>query len=134
MEGNNNKVIIGHNTVVNAFKNAYTSFNACHGSTIIIGPNCLFSNNVEIHTTDYHTIIDDKGISFNKPSDVYIGKHCWIGLKCVLLKGVKLEDNTIVGACSLVTRKYDEGNIIIAGNPATQIKRNVTWTNDRKWN
>lgn len=133
MEGNNNKIVIGHNTIVNASKKTPTSFNACHGGSIVINPNCLFSNNIEIHTTDYHSIVDERGFSINRPSDVYIGKHCWIGLRSVLLKGTRLSDNTIVGACSLVAKSYEEGNIIIAGTPAILKKRKVSWTNERNW-
>jgi acetyltransferase-like isoleucine patch superfamily enzyme len=55
--------------------------------------------------------------------DVIIGKKCWIGMNAIILPGVQLGDNTIVGAGSVVTKPFPDGNILIAGNPAKIIKR-----------
>jgi len=55
--------------------------------------------------------------------DIVIGENCWIGMNCVILPGVILGKNTIVGAGSIVTKSFEEGNCVIAGNPAKIIKR-----------
>ena len=52
---------------------------------------------------------------------VTIGNKCFIGINSILLPGVELGDNTIVGAGSVVTKSFREGNIVIAGNPARKI-------------
>ena len=57
-----------------------------------------------------------------KGKDIRIGKNCWIGMNSVILPGVELGDHTIVGAGSIVTKSYKEGNCIIAGNPAKKIR------------
>jgi acetyltransferase-like isoleucine patch superfamily enzyme len=54
--------------------------------------------------------------------DVIIGKKCWIGMNSVILPGVCLGDHTIVGAGSVVTKSFPDGNCIIAGNPARIIR------------
>jgi acetyltransferase-like isoleucine patch superfamily enzyme len=56
-------------------------------------------------------------------SDVIIGKKCWIGMNSMILPGVCLGDNTIVGAGSIVTKSFPEGYVVIAGNPAKIIKK-----------
>ncbi len=55
-------------------------------------------------------------------SDVNIGEKCWIGMNSVILPGVTLGTNTIVGADSIVTKSFPEGFCVIAGNPAKIIK------------
>ena len=53
---------------------------------------------------------------------ILIGKFCWIGMGAVILPGVQLGDNVIVGANSVVTKSFEQGHCIIAGNPAKVIK------------
>lgn len=54
--------------------------------------------------------------------DIVIGKNCWIGMNSIILPGIVLGDNTIVGAGSIVTKSFENGNCVIAGNPAKLIK------------
>ena len=54
--------------------------------------------------------------------DINIGEKCWIGMNSVILPGVTLGNHTIVGAGSIVTKSFPEGNCIIVGNPARKIK------------
>ena len=97
-----------------------------------IGKNCMFSGEVAIWGTDGHIIKDkESGQCINKATNgVEIGDHCWIGHRVTIIKNTILQKDTIVGACSLVKGQFNESNIIIAGNPAKIIKRNVEW--DRK--
>ena len=52
---------------------------------------------------------------------ITIGDSCFIGMNSILLPGVELGDHTIVGAGSVVTKSFPEGNVVIAGNPARPI-------------
>lgn len=64
--------------------------------------------------------------NFSAPSvpcePVIISENCWIGANAVILPGVNLRPGTIVGAGSVVTKSFNVGNVIIAGNPAKIIK------------
>lgn len=52
---------------------------------------------------------------------IKIGNSCFIGIKSILLPGVELGDYTIVGAGSVVTKSFPDGNVVICGNPARVI-------------
>lgn len=95
---------------------------------ITIGKDCLFSDNIILWPSDGHTIYDvNTGEIINNKLGIEIGNHCWIAKSAHVLKNIKLEDNTIVGAHSVVSKSFNEKNIIIAGNPARIIKRNTNW-------
>ena len=53
-----------------------------------------------------------------------IGKHCFIGARSVILPGLEIGDESIVGAGSVVTKDVPPRSIV-AGNPAQIIRRNV---------
>jgi len=80
-----------------------------------LGPNVgIITANHKIENLDEH----------EDGRDVSIGKHCWIGMNCVILPGVELGDRTIVAAGSVVTKSFLGGNVIIGGTPA-RILRNT---------
>lgn len=129
MTGNNNYIKVGAGTKINASKKQPTFLNACNGNNIVIEKDCLFSNLIEIHTTDYHQILSS-GLQVNLSADVLIKEHTWIGLRTVILKGSIIPANSVVGACSLVNKRFEgTRNVIIAGNPAKIVKHGIEWKN-----
>ena len=52
---------------------------------------------------------------------ITIGDSCFIGVHSILLPGVELGNHTLVGAGSVVTKSFPDGNVVIAGNPARPI-------------
>ena len=125
--GNNNIIKIGNEVVINASKNQPTTINAARGTKIEIGDGSLLSNNIEIHTTDYHKIYDKKGILINSEKNIIIGKKVWIGFGSKILKGTEIGDNVVIGAESLIAGKNIKNNVIVGGNPAKIIKEDITW-------
>ena len=90
----------------------------------------MCAENVIIIPSDGHIVYDiNTSELLNKGEDVVIGNHVWIGLNCIFLKGAKVSNDTIVGANSLVNKKFEK-NVIIAGSPAKIVKSDVNW--DRK--
>lgn len=131
IEGENNIIVLGNGVVVNASKIKPTVINALGGTEIRIGEGSLFSNNIEIHSTDYHGIYNKNGERINPDKNIVIGRYVWIGMGSKVLKGTEIPDGVVVGAGSVVSGKFVEENTIIAGNPAKIIKREIFWKPQR---
>ena len=102
-------------------KNVHRSFlnsNGCYFQPIngifidddtIIAPGVkIISANHDSSELNKHSVA--RGIS--------IGKNCWLGANSVILPGVYLGDNTIVAAGAVVTKSFENGNVVIKGIPA----------------
>lgn len=98
----------------------------CHTS-ITIGNNVKIGGGVSIYDTDFHSL--DYLLRNNPLTDtknkcklpVVIMDNVFIGANSTILKGVTVGQNSIVGACSVVTKSIPS-NEIWAGNPAKYIK------------
>lgn len=117
---NNTNVNIGSDTTINEAQLLLSESD----TSIIIKDNCMLSSGIEVFASDCHTIIDNNCV-LNRGNNIVIGDHCWIGKNVFICKNTKIPSNSIVGACSVVTKRFDEENIIIAGNPAKIVKRNI---------
>lgn len=94
-----------------------------------IGKRALIGRNVAIRTSDGHALYNlDEDLPYNEPQDVIIGDDVWLAQNVTILKGAEIPSNTAVGACSLVNKKFEEEDCIIAGNPAKIIKKDIRWT------
>ena len=127
IEDNNNTVIIGTKTTIQG----KTDIACIEGTTVSIGDDCMFSSNIRLRSGDSHSVINSAGDRINASRDIHLGNHVWVGQDVFIGKGANVPDNSILGACSVVTRQFDEPNVAIAGNPAKVIKNNVNWKRER---
>ena len=86
------------------------------GDNVFIAPNCSFYT--AGHPVDAET--RNKGLEYAKPIEV--GSNVWIGGDVVVLPGVKIGDNTVIGAGSVVTKDIPS-NCVAVGNPCKVIKQ-----------
>lgn len=87
-------------------------------SKITIGNNVLCGANTVITDFDWHDTV-----SFSSaPKPVVIHDNVWLGLNVVVLKGVEIGKNSVIGANSIVLSDIPE-NVIAAGNPCRVIKQ-----------
>ena len=99
-------------------KNVYANFNLTlvDDTHIYVGDYTMFGPNVVIATAGHPILpeLREKGYQYNMP--VHIGKNCWLGAGVVVLPGVTIGDNVVVGAGSVVTKDLP-GNVVAVGNP-----------------
>ena len=98
------------------------------GKRIDVGDECMFARDIIVRNDDGHTIIDasTKDI-INAPEDIKIADKVWVGTRSMILKGAEISEGSVVGAMSLVNKKFKEKNIIVAGVPAKKVKENIIW-------
>lgn len=96
-------------------------------SYVKIGNHVKIGGGVCIYDTDFHSLDaherSDEQLdrSYEKKSPVIIEDYAFIGAHSTILKGVTIGKNSIIGACSVVTKSIPP-NEIWAGNPARFIK------------
>jgi acetyltransferase-like isoleucine patch superfamily enzyme len=119
--GDNNSISIGD--IEGMFNTAITATN---GRRIIIGKECVFSDQITISTTDHHPIFDQKGERLNPDQDVVIGDRVWIGRGVDILKGSVIGSDVVIGAKSVVTGTIPPNSVAV-GAPARVVKRDIIW-------
>lgn len=128
IEDNNCRIDVGENTTFEDVHLAVTEDN----SRLAIGEDCMFAYGIDIRTGDSHSILNESTLErINSPADVVIGNHVWVAAHCSILKGVKIAKNSVVATRSVVTKKYEESNILIGGVPAKKLKGAITWDRRR---
>lgn len=99
-------------------------------NSIIIGEECMFSDNIEIWATDSHPIFDKKNCIINISKPIKIEDHVWVGAHAILLKGIHIAEGAIIGMGSIVTKDIQPHSINV-GNPCQCIKQNIaSWNRD----
>lgn len=109
MIGKNGEVNIGNNV----FFNNYCSLNAIE--RIIIGDGTIFGENVKVY--DHNHCYQDPNVPIKAQgftsAPVNIGKHCWIASNVVILKGVTIGDNCVIGAGCVIYKDVPEESVMI---------------------
>ena len=110
--GVDGSINIGDYCAINSFAKLFG-----HGGIEIheyaqLGPGCLL-------TTTHHDYSDELKTEFRK---IVIGRKVWIGANTVILPGVKIGDNSVIGAGSVVTKEIPPDSIAV-GSPARVIRQ-----------
>lgn len=97
---------------------------------ISIGNDSLMSWECLLMDSDFHSIyeIDSKN-RINPDKPIRIGDRVWIGCRSTILKGCEIPDDSIIAACSTVTKSFTEGHAVY-GNDMV-LKRNIEWGHGR---
>ena len=88
--------------------------------SIHIGKNVRIAPNTVIIDSDFHSVSDH--FAPGKSSPVVLEDDVWVGMNCVILKGVRIGKNAVIAAGSVVTKNVPAGTVY-AGVPAKFIKK-----------
>lgn len=104
-------------------KCVYANFNftAVDDTHIYVGDYTMFGPNVILATAGHPILpkLRTQAYQYNMP--VHIGKNCWLGAGVIVLPGVTIGDNTVIGAGSVVTKDIPS-NVVAVGNPCRVLR------------
>ena len=88
---------------------------------ITIGDNVLLAPNVQLYAA-HHPLDPAERLTLRElASPITIGNNVWIGGNAIVLPGVTIGDNSIIGAGSVVTKDIP-ANVVAVGNPCRVIR------------
>lgn len=107
-------ITIGKNVFINA---------CCHFQDqggITLGDGCLIGHNVVFATLNHGFAPADRASLY--PAPIVLGKNVWVGSNSTLLQGIRIGDNAVIGAGSVVTKDVP-ANTIVGGVPARILRQ-----------
>ncbi len=89
---------------------------------ITFGDNCMLGPNVSLYTAGHpiHPATRNSGYEYGKP--ITVGNNVWIGGSVTIVPGVRIGNDVVIGAGSVVTSDIPDG-VVAAGNPCKVIKQ-----------
>ena len=108
-------VHLGSNIYANAGLKLVDDTHIYIGDCTMLGPNVVLA-------TAGHPIDPElraRGLQYNMP--VRIGRNCWLGAGVIVMPGVTIGDNVVIGAGSIVTKDIPD-NVVAVGNPCRVLR------------
>ena len=119
-------------------KNIYANFNLnlVDDTHIYVGDFTQLGPNVVLATAGHPILPELREQAYQYNAPVRVGRNCWLGANVVVVPGVTIGDNVVVGAGSVVTKDLPD-NVIAVGNPCKILREvnehdRVYYFKDRK--
>lgn len=105
-------------------KNFFANYNCTiiDVAKVTIGDNCMLAPNVAIYTAGHPVHPTARNSMYEYGISVSIGDNVWIGGNTVILPGVHIGSNSVIGAGSVVTKDIPDW-VIAGGNPCKVIRK-----------
>lgn len=118
---------------VHVGKNVVFNFGTCivDDAPVYIGDDCLIGPGCHL-VTAMHPVsprLRRHKLQYNKP--IHLGNNVWLGAGAIIMPGVTIGDNSIVGSGAVVTHDVKPDTIVV-GNPA-HVLRKITEHDDRAY-
>lgn len=108
-------ISVGENFYANHNLLILDSGKVIFGDDVLVGPNCSF------YTTSHPLEPELRKFGLEESKSIVIGNNVWIGGNVTVLPGVKIGENSVIGASSVVSKDIPS-NVLAVGNPCKIIK------------
>lgn len=85
------------------------------GDNVFIAPSCGF------YTAGHPLDVKQRNEGLEYAYPITVGNNVWIGAQCIILPGVTIGDNSVIGAGSVVTHDIPSG-VLAVGNPCRVLR------------
>ncbi len=116
----------GHMAIGRDFSSNKNAFLSCT-SEVIIGDNVLLGWDCHILDDNGGHVVLYDGMKSKSNGTIRIGNNVWLCSFSHLLAGAEISDGSVVAYRSLLNKRIEEKNVMVAGIPATVKRHNVEW-------
>ena len=101
----------------------YANFNLTlvDDAPIYVGDHTMFCSNVTISTAGHPILPRLRELAYQFNAPVHIGRNVWLGAGVIVMPGVSVGDNSVVGAGSVVTKDIP-ANVVAVGTPCRVVR------------
>ena len=101
----------------------YANFNLTlvDDAPIYVGDHTMFGPNVTLVTAGHPVLPRLRELVYQFNAPVHVGKNCWLGAGVIVLPGVSIGDNSVIGAGSVVTKDIP-ANVVALGTPCKVVR------------
>ena len=101
----------------------YANFNLTlvDDAPIYVGDHTMFGPNVTLVTAGHPILPRLRELVYQFNAPIHIGKNCWLGAGVIVLPGVSVGDNSVIGAGSVVTKDIP-ANVVALGTPCKVVR------------
>lgn len=118
------ELVTGREGTLEIGKRVFINYGCSIGATqsIRIGDDCTIGTYVIIMDNDYHCLEPDRRNEMPPSAPITLEQNVWLGARVIVLRGVTIGANSVIGAGSVVTSNIPP-NVVAAGMPARVIRQ-----------
>ncbi len=104
-------------------KNVYANFGLTlvDDTHIYVGDYTMFAPHVTLATAGHPILPELREEAYQYNAPIHIGRNCWLGAGVIVLPGITIGDNSVIGAGSVVTKDIP-ANVVAYGNPCKVVR------------
>lgn len=104
-------------------KGVYANFNLTlvDDTHIYVGDYTMLGPNVVLATAGHPILPELRPFAYQYNMPIHIGRNCWLGAGVIVLPGVTIGENSVIGAGSVVNKDIP-ANVVAVGNPCKVLR------------
>lgn len=127
--GRGSQLLVGANADAEFGKNFEANSNCIINAgnrTLHVGDDVILGWGTTVLSANGHEIVSNSGVVEAENKGIFIGNHVWLCSDVKCLSGTLIRDNCVIAANAMITKAFEEENILIGGTNKI-LKRDINW-------